>query len=81
MERERQRDWEMTASLTAYDRCAVASQLSHSIPWESAYLLGGGHFPPPLLGEVCSHPLHLLQQVVPMGLGPRRLLQLGQSAG
>lgn len=46
------------------------SQLTH--------LLGSSHLPPPLLGEVGGHPLHLLQQVVPVRPGPGGLLQLGQ---
>ena len=44
-----------------------------------AHLPGRGHLPPPLLGEVRGHPLHLLQQVVPVRLGARGLLQFGQS--
>lgn len=36
------------------------------------------HFPPPLLSEVCRHPLHLLQEIIPLRFWPRSLLKLGQ---
>lgn len=42
------------------------------------YFLSSSQLPPPLLGKVCGHPLHLFQQVVPMRFRARSLLKLWQ---
>ena len=60
--------------------CVASTPSTHKAP-APPYLFSSSLLPPPLLSEVCSHPAHLLQQVVPVGLGPRSLHELGQPAG
>lgn len=73
-------DFKWAVSFRASPFCDVGTTVLNYLTLQTD-LLSSSLFPPPLLGKVSCHPLHLLQEIVPVGLWTGSFHQFGKPTG